>query len=102
MALTLIFSVDSKSKVLKFIPKIYPKYPNICSGKGALKTVHKMSARIVRGNEEEQEEGRRMPAEKEVKEEEKKKEVKMVHPRKEVVFSSLPFAHALTIQVHFT
>ena len=81
-----------------------------------MKTVHKMSAKIVGGNGEDQEEGRRMQADsglieedkkermlhsKEVKEEEKK-EVKMVHPRKEVVFSSLPFAHALTMQVHFT
>ena len=81
-----------------------------------MKTVHKISAKIVGGNEEDQEEGRRIQADsglqeedkkermlhsKEVKKEEKK-EVKMVHPRKEVVFSSLPFAHALTIQVHFT
>ena len=81
-----------------------------------MKTVHKMSAKIVGGNGEDQEEGRGLQAEKEAKvedkkermlhskevKEEEKKEVKMVHPRKEVVFSSLPFAHALTIQVHFT
>ena len=82
-----------------------------------MKTFHKMSTNIVGGNEEDQEEGRRMQTDsglqeedkkermlhsKEVKEEDKKKEVKMLHPRKEVVFSSLPFAHALTIQVHFT
>ena len=70
-----------------------------------------MLANIVGRNEEDHEEGRRMQAEKEVKEKDKKeekmvapkrKEEKMLHPRKEVVFSSLPFAHALTIQVHLT
>ena len=111
----MVFSVDSKSESLKSIPKLYLKLPAIFSGKGALKTVHKMSANIAGRNEEDQEEGRKMQADsalmkedkkerklppKEVKEEEKK-EVKMLHPRKEVVFSSLPFAHALTIQVHF-
>ena len=73
-----------------------------------------MLANIVGRNEEDHEKGRRMQAEKDVKEKDKKeekmvapkkeekKEVKMLHPRKEVVFSSLPFAHALTIQVHST
>ena len=69
-----------------------------------------MPAGIFGRNEEDQGEGRRanagkqednkeeklVPAKKELKEEEK-----MLHPRKEVVFSSLPYAHALTIQVHF-
>ena len=105
----MVFSVDSNSEDLISIPNI------VAAHFFRQRILHKMSANIVGRNQEDQEEGRRMQADsglmkedktermlhpKEVKEEEKK-EVKMLHPRKEVVFSSLPFAHALTIQVHF-